>query len=412
MQPSGFKGEQMAYDVQKIRKSFPILERQLNGKPIIYLDNSATSLKPQPVIEAIVKFYTQYCSNIHRGVHALSQEASELFENARSRIARFINAQDNEIIFVRNATEAINLVAHSLDVKGAIVTTLMEHHSNFISWKKYRETRVVEIHPDGRLNLEDFYQKLAGEVALAAVTHVANGMGIVNPIGEIKEMIRRQGTLFLLDASQSVPHFPCDVKALDCDFMVFSGHKMLGPSGIGVLYGKEELLEEMSPFLMGGDMISAVHRDSYVLADLPWKFEAGTPNIEGVIGLGAAVDFLSEVGMEDIHRYEQRLLAKAMEGLKQLKKIDIHGPSSISNRSSALSFSMRGLESHGLAKMLSNRYNIMLRSGYHCAQPLHEAMSVSQSARASFYLYNTEEEIDELVNALQMMSDFFTKRGE
>jgi cysteine desulfurase/selenocysteine lyase len=402
----------LSLDVSSIRKDFPILERQVNDRPLIYLDNAATSLKPQAVIDAVTGFYTRSCSNIHRAVHALSQEASELYEEAREKIARFINAEEEEVVFVRNATEAINLVARCLPRDGAVVTTLMEHHSNYLPWQVDRETRVAGVLGDGRLDIDDFRAKLGqGGVALATFTHVSNGLGVVNPVSDLTAMAREQGALVLVDGSQSVPHRPCDVKQLDCDFFVFSGHKMLGPSGIGVLYGREELLDKMSPFLWGGDMISAVHRDSYELAELPFRFEAGTPHIEGVIGLGAAVDYLSSVGMEAIHEHETRLLEVAFEGLRTIDRVTLHGPESLAQRSSAVSFALEGLEPHGLAKMLSNRYSIMLRSGYHCAQPLHEALDLLQSARASFYLYNTEDEVRQLVEAVRTLSEYYTRSG-
>ena len=402
----------MSLDVSSIRKDFPILERRINDRPMIYLDNAATSLKPRAVVDAVTGFYTRSCANIHRAVHALSQEASELYEDARERIARFINAEEEEIVFVRNATEAINLVARCLPRDGAVVTTLMEHHSNYLPWQAGRETRVAGVLGDGRLDVDDFDAKLGqGGVALAAFTHVSNGLGVVNPVADLTALARKRDALVLLDGSQSVPHRPCDVKQLGCDFFVFSGHKMLGPSGIGVLYGREDLLEKMPPFLMGGDMISAVHREDYELADLPYKFEAGTPNIEGVIGLGAAVDYLSSVGMEAIHDHERRLLELAVEGLGTVDRVTLHGPDSMAQRSSVVSFALEGLEPHGLARMLSNRYSIMLRSGYHCAQPLHEALDLLQSARASFYLYNTEDEVRQLVEAVRTLSEYYTRRG-
>jgi len=398
----------MALDMDKIRNEFPLLKRRINERPIIYLDSAATSLKPKVVGDAITDYYNTSCANIHRGVHVLSQEASDLFEEARSKIARFINANNNEIIFVRNATEAINLVAHCLPVKGDVLTTLAEHHSNFISWGKSRNTRLAEVHADGTLDVNSLSDRLnENHIGLTAVTHVSNGLGIVSPINEIITLAHDKGSLVLIDGSQSVPHQKVDVKELGCDFLVFSGHKMLGPSGIGVLYAKEELLKAMPPFLLGGDMISAVHRDSWEVADLPWKFEAGTPFIEGAIGLGAAVDYLSDIGMESIHGHGKNLMARALTGLKKIEGVSIHGPEDLANRSSVVSFSLGELESHGLAKMLSNRYNIMLRSGFLCAQPLHEALQLTQSTRASFYLYNTVEEVDKLIQSVETIAQFY-----
>ncbi|MFC2092178.1 aminotransferase class V-fold PLP-dependent enzyme [Elusimicrobiota bacterium] len=396
----------MNININNIREDFPILKRKINDQQIIYFDSAATSLKPLPVIKAITDYYTHSCANIHRGVHALSQEASELFENARSKIARFINADEKEIIFVRNATEAINLVSFCLENCSGILNTIMEHHSNFISWKRHKNIRTAYINADGTLDMDDFRNKLKEDITLAAVTHISNGLGVINPVSDIIELVHKNNSMILIDASQSIPHREIDVKELDCDFLVFSGHKMLGPSGIGVLYGKEEHLDKMPPFLHGGDMISAVHHDHYEIADLPHKFEAGTPFIEGVIGLGAAADYLSDIGMENICQHEEKLLKSAFEEISKITDITVHGPSDLRMRSSAISFSLKGLEAHGLAKMLSNRYNIMLRSGFHCAQPLHEALEIDQSVRASFYIYNTQEEIDILVNALKSIVSF------
>jgi len=394
----------MRTNITDIRKDFPILQRKINDKAIIYLDSAATSFKPSQVIKAMTDYYTHSCANIHRGVHALSQEASELFENARSKIARFINANENEIVFVRNATEAINLVSFCLENSTGILNTMMEHHSNFISWNRHKNVKTTNINADGTLDMDDFRNKLKEDITLVAVTHVSNGLGVINPISDIIELAHKNNSLILVDGSQSIPHWGLDVKELDCDFLAFSGHKMLGPSGIGVLYGKEEYLKKMPPFLLGGDMISSVYYDRYEIADLPHKFEAGTPFIEGVIGLGAAVDYLSEIGMENIRQHEKKLLKLAFEEIKQIENIVIHGPTDLKIRSSAISFTLNQLEAHGLAKMLSNRYNIMLRSGYLCAQPLHEAMGINQSVRASFYLYNTEEEIKMFAKALKAIS--------
>ena len=398
----------MALDTDKIRNDFPLLQRLIDERPIIYLDSAATSLKPKIVVDAIASYYYNSCANIHRGVHVLSQEASDLFEEARAKIARFVNAADNEIIFVRNATEAINLVAQCLSREGDVLTTLMEHHSNLIPWGRRRNTRLAGLHADGTLDMDSFAEQLReSHTALAAVTHVSNGLGVVNPIDEIISLAHQRDSLVLVDASQSVPHQEIDVKALDCDFLVFSGHKMLGPSGIGVLYGKQELLKNMPPFLLGGDMISAVHRDSWDVADLPWKFEAGTPFIEGAIGLGAAVDYLSKIGMSQIHEHVKGLMSETLARLNEIDGVVVHGPASTSKRSSVVSFSLGDLESHGLAKMLSNRYNIMLRSGFLCAQPLHEELHLTQSTRASFYLYNTLEEVETLVQSVKTIAKYY-----
>jgi cysteine desulfurase / selenocysteine lyase len=398
----------MKFDVAKIRDDFPLLQREIDHRPIVYLDSAATSLKPKAVVEAMLRYYYVSCANIHRGVHALSQEASDLYEEARAKVARFINANDHEIIFVRNATEAINLVAHCLPRQGDVLTTLMEHHSNLISWRGNHATHLAGLQPDGTLEMNSLAEQLnRNNIALTAVTHISNGLGVVNPVRDIISLAHQKNSLVLIDGSQSVPHQRMDVKELGCDFLTFSGHKMLGPSGIGVLYGREELLKEMPPFLLGGDMVSAVHQDSWQVADLPWKFEAGTPFVEGAIGLGAAVDYLSGIGMDSIHAQVRGLLAKAIGGLRSIEGVTVHGPESLTHRGSAVSFSLGRMEAHALAKMLSNRYNIMLRSGFHCAQPLHEALQLNQSARASFYLYNTVEEVETLVESIRTIARFY-----
>ncbi|MFC1824351.1 aminotransferase class V-fold PLP-dependent enzyme [Thermodesulfobacteriota bacterium] len=398
-----------ALDVDQIRADFPILKRVINGKPLTYFDSAATSLKPTPVIEAITHFYTESCANIHRGVHLLSAEASELYDEARRKVANFLNADEEEIVFVRNATEAINLVCHSLDLDGPVVATLADHHSAFLPWVDRREVRYAGIHGDGSLDLSSLRKALNSKAALACVPHVSNALGVINPVEEVIDLAHKAGALVLLDGSQSVPHMLTDVRSLGCDFLVFSGHKMLGPSGIGVLFGKLELLEQMQPFLRGGDMNKEVHKEWYVPEDLPGKFEAGTPNIEGAIGLGAAVDYLETIGMENIEAYSQELTAAALQSVSNIDKIRIHGPVNPEHRSASVAFELPGLEAHGLAKILSQRYNIMVRSGYHCAQPLHEELGIPQTVRASLYLYNTLEEIGLLGEALKEISALYTR---
>ena len=395
----------MSYDVTALRQDFPILQRRINDRPLIYLDSAATSLKPRQVIAAVVHFYEQHCANIHRGVHLLSQEASELYEEARYKVARFVGAMDREIIFVRNATEALNLVARCLPLQGKVLTTLAEHHSNLLPWGENERVVKATLTDRGLLDMDDLAAKLAANhVSLVAVNHVSNGLGTINPVVEIGQLARDAGAYFLVDGSQSVPHMPVSVKSLDCDFLVFSGHKMLGPSGIGVLYGRAELLEKMEPFLLGGDMISEVHADSYQLANIPWKFEAGTPNIEGAIGLGAAVEYLQNVGMANIRTHEKHLVGLALEGIKALKTISLYGSDVAESRGGVITFKRAGLAAHALAKLLSNRYSILVRSGYHCAQPLFEAIGSGETCRASLYLYNTEEEVATLVEALATLS--------
>lgn len=396
-------------DVEPIRRDFSILQRQVNGRPLVYFDSAATSLKPKPVIDAVVNFYTQSCANIHRGVHLLSAEASELFEESRRRIAGFLNADEEETVFVRNATEAINLVCHSLEINGAVVTTLADHHSTALPWLDRFELRYVELDKDGSLSLPSYRKALRPGVALVCIPYISNALGVISPVREMIEMAHEAGALVLLDGSQSVPHMPTDVRELDCDFLAFSGHKMLGPSGIGVLFGKLDLLEQMAPFLKGGDMNKEVHKGWYVPADLPTKFEAGTPNIEGAIGLGAAVDYLEAVGMEKVEAHCRDLTAFALQEIAGIDKIQLYGPSDQNRRSASITFDLAGLEAHGLAKMLSQRFGIMVRSGYHCAQPLHEALDIPQTVRTSFYFYNTIDEIQRLSDALKEISELYTK---
>ena len=398
-----------SYDVERIRRDFPILRRRVDGKPLTYFDSAATSLKPKPVIEAIVGFYTESCANIHRGVHLLSAEASELFEESRRKIAGFLNSDEEEVVLVRNATEAINLVCNSLELNGAVVTTLADHHSSTLPWLDRFEVRYVELENDGSLSISSYKKAIRSGAALVCVPYISNALAVVSPIKELIDMAHAAGALVLVDGSQSVPHLPTDVRELDCDFLVFSGHKMLGPSGIGVLFGKLDLLEQMEPFLKGGDMNKEVHRGSYVPADLPTKFEAGTPNIEGTIGLGAAVDYLESIGMEKVNAHCHDLTAFALQELAAIEKIRIFGPLDIKRRSSSVTFELAGLEAHGLAKMLSQRYAIMVRSGYHCAQPLHETLNMPQSVRASFYLYNTIEEVQLLTDALKEIAQLYTR---
>lgn len=395
----------MSYDVHRRREDFPILKRRLNGRPLVYMDNAATSLKPRCVIDAVRSFYEHHCANIHRGVHQLSQEASELYEDARYTVARFIGAMEREIIFVRNASEALNLVAHSLPIERAVITTLAEHHSNLLAWNTSSQVLKVPVSDQGILDLEALEKLLReNDVGLVTATHVSNGLGVINPVGEIGRLAHEHGACFLVDGSQSVPHLPVRVSELGCDFLVFSGHKMLAPSGIGVLFGRAPLLERMSPFLMGGDMIDEVHADSYTLANVPWKFEAGTPNIEGAIGLGAAVKYLREIGMENVRAHERQLTGAALEGLREIKGIRLLGPHDPEIKGGVMTVTRPGMPAHTLAKLLNDRYSILVRSGYHCAQPLFEWLGSGQTCRASLYLYNTQEEVSQLVEALDVIS--------
>ena len=393
-------------DVIKIRSGFSFLNRQIHGKAIIYFDNAATTQKPKQVIDKLVEYYTNHCSNIHRGIHTLSEEASELYEEARAKVAKFIGADVSEIIFVRNTTEAINLVSYCLKKKGKIISTVMEHHSNLLPWLTTREIEYLDIDDDGTLKIDDLTKKIDKSTLMVAICHVSNVLGVINPIEKIIELAKEKGALTLIDASQSVPHLKIDVRELGCDFLTFSGHKMLAPSGIGVLYVRKDLMNEMSHFLLGGSMIKEVHLHSYVSEDPPLSYEAGTPNIEGAIALGAAIDYLEQIGMDQIYQHEKKLTTFALGKMKGIQNLEIYGPMDSDKRISVISFNSKKLGSHAIAKILCQRANIVIRSGFHCAQPLHDRLKILPSARASFYLYNTEEEIEVMIDLLKKVVNF------
>lgn len=392
------------------RDDFPILGREVHGRPLAYLDNAASTQKPAAVIEALSDFYRNHYANVERGVHTLSEEATVAYEAARDKVTAFIHAPDRRgVVFTRNATEAINLVAYSwgrtrLRAGDRILVTEMEHHSNLLPWQHLARSTgadlaYVRVTDDGLLDMASLDQMLDGRVKLVAFTHVSNVLGTVNPAQEIIDRAHREGACVLIDAAQSVPHLPVDVAALDPDFFAFSGHKMCGPTGIGVLYGRPEHLESMPPFLTGGGMIRRVDRQGAVWADLPAKFEAGTPAIAEAVGFGAAVDYLSALGMEAIWAHERALVAYALERLKEIPGVQVVGPAADS-RSGVLAFTVQSVHPHDLAQILDSE-GIAIRGGYHCAQPLHDRFHWSPTARASFYLYNTEGEVDRLVEAIQ-----------
>ncbi len=360
------------------------------------------------MIATLCEFYANHCANIHRGAHRLSQEASELYEDARRRVARVsLGCSEREVVFVRNATEAINLVSNSLARPGEVLVPLSEHHSNLLPWRNHHPMRYAGIDSHGLLDLDDFRRQLTPDVALVAVSHVTNVLGVINPIKQIAEMVSANGSLLLVDASQSAAHGPLDVQGLGCDFLVLSGHKMLAPSGIGVLYARSDLLEQMRPYQMGGGTVKAVDRQSYVPNDLPWLFEAGTPNIEGAIALGAAIDYLEKIGFDWIIEHERRLLDSTLEGLRSVQCVKIHGPTGCrGERCSAVSFSLPGIESQAVARVLSESQNVMVRSGFHCANPLHVELGLAPTVRASFCVYNTESEVDLMVETLRSLRRF------
>jgi len=396
----------MGLNTAGIREDFPFLKRMIRNKPIIYFDNAATTQKPKQVIQTISNYYENYCANIHRGIHTLSQESSELYEEARRKVARFINADEREIIFVRNTTEGVNLVSHALKGEGKILTTVMEHHSNLLPWGRKREIEYVDIDDQGRIRIDDLKRKLNPSTLLVAVGHVSNVLGLINPVEIVIEEARKKGALCLVDAAQSLPHMKIDVKKLGCDFLVFSGHKMLGPSGIGVLFIKEDLYERMEPFLLGGSTIKEVHIGGYVSEDPPLCYEAGTPNIEGAIALGSALDYLENIGMENVYAHDKTLIRLAFERMKGIQNLEIYGSSDLTERLSVITFNVKGIGCHAVAKVLNLRENIMIRSGFHCAQPLHDKLGIGPSARVSFYIYNSEEEIEVMAGILAKLAQF------
>ena len=404
-------------DVKKIREDFPILSRSVYGKPLVYLDNAATSQKPRSVIQALVDYYEGYNANVHRGVHALSMEATDRYEEARQKVARFINADTPEaIIWTRNTTEGINLVANTwaLDNIGAgdeIVVTRMEHHSNLVPWQKLVEERgaVLRFLPlaeDGSVGMEDVDSIINPRTKLVSVVHMSNSLGTIVPVKELAAKARAVGAAVLVDGAQSVPHMPVDVQELDCDFMAFSGHKMLGPTGIGALYVKRDVLERMEPFLRGGEMVLEVTYERASWNDLPMRFEAGTPNIGDGIALGAAVDYLEGLGMDNVREHEIEMTRYALEALKQLEELDVFGPDDPNLRGGIIPFHHPEVHPHDLGTALDRR-GIAIRTGHHCTMPLMGALGVAATARASFYLYNTEEEIDLLVDGLKEALRYF-----
>jgi cysteine desulfurase/selenocysteine lyase len=398
-------------NVQALRAEFPILCQELRpGVPLVYFDNAATSQKPAAVIEAMDDYYRRYNANVHRGLHKLSEEATDAYEGARKKIARFINAATTrEVIYTRGTTESINLVAHAwgranLRPGDVVISTEMEHHSNIVPWQMLAEQigftlRFVPVTDEGRLDMDAFRGMLDERVKLVTVMHVSNVLGTINPVREIADAAHAVGALMLVDGAQSVPHLPVDVQALDCDFFAFSSHKMLGPTGIGVLYGQRALLEAMPPWMGGGDMIKRVALTGSQWNELPWKFEAGTPAIAEAIGMGAAVDYLSAVGMDNIHQHERAVTAYALERLAEVPFVRVLGPADARDKGGVAAMVLQDIHAHDVAQVLDHE-GIAVRAGHHCAMPLHQRYQVVSSARASFYLYNTFEEVDHLIEAL------------
>ena len=402
----------------EIRKLFPILDQEVNGQPLVYLDSAATSQKPAVVIETIEKYYREYNSNVHRGVHTLGTKATDAYEGAREKVRKFINASSiEEIIFTRGTTTSLNTVARSYGVANLqegdeIAITYMEHHSNIIPWQQVAKQtgavlKYIPLQEDGTISLDDVKATVTDATKIVSVMQVSNVLGVINPIKEIAAIAHKHGAIMVVDGAQSTPHLKVDVQDLDCDFFALSGHKMVGPTGIGVLYGKKELLEKMEPIEFGGEMIDFVGLYESTWKELPWKFEGGTPIIAGAIGLGAAIDFLEEIGLENIERHEHKLAAYAMEKMSTIEGMTIYGPKDSEKRAGVITFNLDDVHPHDVATVL-DADGIAVRAGHHCAQPLMKWLDVSATARASFYLYNTEEDIDKLVSSLIKTKEYFS----
>jgi len=402
---------------EEIRDDFPVLRQKVHGKPLVYLDNAATSQKPRQVIEALNDYYARYNANVHRGLHALAERATKEYERAREKVAKFINAPETEsVIFTRGTTEAINLVAYSwarnhLKKGDEILTTFMEHHSNTVPWYQVCEQtgaviKRIELNANGTLDLDDCDKLITERTKLVAVVHASNTLGTINPVRSIADAAHKKGVLVLVDGAQSVPHMAVDVQALDADFFAFSGHKMCGPTASGVLYGRRDLLEAMPPFMGGGEMIKEVWFDHAVYNDLPYKFEAGTPNIAESIGLGVAVDYLTRIGLDKIRQHEMEITRYALDRLKEFIEVKVYGPSDVEQRGGLVAFTFSDIHPHDLSTFLDQE-GVAIRAGHHCTMPLHKKLGITATARASFYLYNTRAEVDALIEALRKAKKFF-----
>ena len=402
-------------DVEKIRKDFPILDQIVNDEPLVYLDNAATTQKPKAVLEAVNRYYREDNANVHRGVHTLAERATASYEAARETVRRFINASSTkEVLFTRGTTTGLNWIGRFaeeiLEEGDEVLISIMEHHSNILPWQEAcRKTGAKLVYAylkDGGLDLEDFREKLTDRTKFVSITHASNVLGVINPIQELAQLAHEKGAIMVVDGAQSVPHMKIDVQKLDADFFVFSGHKMAGPTGIGVLYGKEHYLNQMSPVEFGGEMIDFVYEQSATWKELPWKFEAGTPNMAGAIGLAATIDYLEAIGMDAIEHHEQELIAYVFPKLQAIEGLKIYGSQDLAKRSGVISFNLGDLHPHDLATALDYE-GVAVRAGHHCAQPLIQYLEVPATARASFYLYNTKEDCDKLVEALIKTKEFF-----
>lgn len=402
-------------DSTKIRQDFPILDQIVNDEPLVYLDNAATTQKPQAVLTVLTDYYHTDNANVHRGVHTLAERATARYESSRNKLAHFIHARSTkEVLFTRGTTTALNWVAkfaeQILRPNDEVLISIMEHHSNIIPWqevcKKTGARLVYAYLKDGQLDMEDVAAKLSKKTKFVSIAHVSNVLGCINPVKEIATMAHAVGAYMVVDGAQSTPHMPIDVKDLDCDFFAFSGHKMLGPTGIGVLYGKEELLNQMSPIEFGGEMIDFVYEQEATWKELPWKFEAGTPNIAGAIGLGAAVDYLTELSMADIYAHEQDLMSYVLPKLQTIEGLSVYGSQDSSQHMGVIAFNLDGIHPHDVATALDYE-GVAVRAGHHCAQPLLAYIGIQSAVRASFYIYNTKKDCDKLIEAILKAKEFF-----
>src|SRR5437867_9957442 len=409
---------ELLMDVGKVREDFPILKRTVHGKPLVYLDSAATSQKPRQVIDAVSDFFSRYNANVHRAIYELGEEATREYEGAREKVAQFLHARSpNEVAFTKSTTESLNAIAYGWGIKGKlqegdeIVSTVMEHHSNHVPWFFVQDHKGVKLKwvgmtDDGALRMGDYDAMITKRTKVVTVTQCANVLGTINPVEEIAKRAHEVGAICVVDAAQSVPHIPVDVQRIGCDFLAFSGHKMLGPTGIGVLYGKEERLQEMEPLMGGGEMIREVHLGSAKWNDVPFKFEGGTPNMAGAIGLGVEVDYLNGIGMDEVRRHEMELTEYALDALAGVKGFHPFGLQDVSRRGGVISFTLGDVHPHDIASILDVE-GIAIRSVHHCAQPLMERLNVPATARASFYVYNTPEEVDRLAAGLRKVLEVF-----
>lgn len=404
-------------NADKIRQQFPILFQEVNDEPLVYLDNAATTQKPKAVLDKLTYYYEHDNANVHRGVHTLAERATKEYEEAREKVRAFINAKETaETLFTRGTTTSLNWVAKSygdlaVEVGDEIVISYMEHHSNIIPWQQLAERKgatlkYIEITADGFLDMESAKKQITDKTKIVSIAHVSNVLGVINPVAELAELAHSHGAVLVVDGAQAVPHMPVDVQAIDADFYAFSGHKMCGPTGIGVLYGKRELLDQMEPVEYGGEMIDFVNLYDSTWKELPWKFEAGTPNIAGAIALGAAIDFLTEIGLEDIHQHEAELVTYVLPKLLAIEGLTVYGPQDPAHHTGVLAFNLDGLHPHDTATALDME-GVAVRAGHHCAQPLLKYLDVPATARASFYLYNTKEDADRLIEAILATKEFF-----